>query len=254
MISISLVNQKGGVAKTTTTASVSAILAEMGHKVLAVDLDPQGNLSEILGVNSESLDKTSYEIFSSGLPLSEAIVKTGSGVDLVPANISLANTEIVIANELSRETILKRAFENAELDYDFVLLDLPPSLGLLTVNALSFSDHIIIPVDSGVLSLSGMGQLLNIVKLIKQNINKNLDILGVLITKADDRIKITKEIREALEEMFSDELFETYIHHNSRILESQKEGIPINLFDKNSRGAKEYKALAKEVLSRVNKG
>lgn len=249
---ISLVNQKGGVAKTTTAVCLGSLLAELGKKVLLVDLDAQGNLTENFGINGDELDNTIYEVMTQDLDLKDAIHTTEFGVDLIPANIDLASTELDIANKISRETILKRAFKNANLDYDFVILDLPPSLGLITLNSLALSNYVLIPVDAGVYSLSGINQLVKIItSVIENDLNDNLDVLGVLLTKADDRINVTKEIKGTLTDMFDDKLFDTYIHHNSRILESQLAGKPINYFDKKSRGYEEYKELAKEVIERV---
>ena len=249
---ISLVNQKGGVAKTTTAVNLSSLLAELGNKVLAIDLDAQANLTDNFGIDSNELNNTIYEVLTQDLALSDAIHTTEFDVDVVPSNINLANTELDIANKMSRETLLKRAFKNSDLDYDFVILDLPPSLGLITLNALALSDHVLIPVDAGVYSLSGINQLIKIIKMVKDNdLNDKLDILGVLLTKADDRINVTKEMLETLDDIFKDKLFNTYIHHNSRILESQREAKPINFFDKSSRGYNEYKELAKEVIERV---
>lgn len=249
---ISLVNQKGGVAKTTTAVCLSSLLSEMDKKVLVIDLDAQGNLTENFGIDGDELSNTIYEVLTQDLPLNEAIHTTEFGVDIIPANINLANTELDIANKMSRETLLKRAFKNINIDYDFVILDLPPSLGLITLNALALSDYVLIPVDAGVYSLSGINQLIKIIKMVKDNdLNDKLDVLGVLLTKADDRINVTKQMLETLDDIFKDKLFNTYIHHNSRILESQRESKPINFFDKSSRGYKEYKELAKEVIERV---
>lgn len=249
---ISLVNQKGGVAKTTTAVSLSALLAELGKKVLVVDLDAQGNLTENFGIDGDKLDTTIYEVMTRDLPLRDAIHPTDFRVDIVPANIDLASAELEMANMMTREMILKKAFIKADLDYDFVILDLPPSLGLITLNSLALADYVVIPVDAGVFSLSGINQLAKIISSVVENdLNDNLDILGVLLTKADDRINVTKDMKETLTDMFGDKLFDTYIHHNSKIIESQKENMPINYFDKKSRGYLEYKDLAEEVIKRV---
>lgn len=249
---ISLVNQKGGVAKTTTAVNLSAILAELGNKMLVIDLDAQANLTESFGINADEFDNTIYEVLTQDLDLKNAIHNTDFGVDIIPANINLANTELDIANKISREMILKRAFKKASLDYDFVILDLPPSLGLITLNALTFSDYVLIPLDSGVYSLSGINQLLKIITMVKENdLNDNLDIIGAVLTKADDRLNITKEMLSALNNIFDDKLFKTYIHHNSKIIESQSASKPINFFDKKSRGYEEYLELSKEVIERV---
>lgn len=249
---ISLVNQKGGVAKTTTAVSLGSLLAELGKKVLVVDLDAQGNLTESFGIDGDKLDNTIYEVMTQDLPLREAIHTTEFGVDIVPANINLASAELDIANKMTREMILKRAFKKADLNYDFVILDLPPSLGLITLNSLALANYVLIPVDAGIYSLSGINQLAKIItSVIENDLNDELDVLGVLLTKADDRINVTKDMKDTLADMFGDKLFDTYIHHNSKIIESQKHKKPINFFDKKSRGYLEYKDLAKEVIERV---
>lgn len=249
---ISLVNQKGGVAKTTTAVCLSSLLAELGNKVLVVDLDAQGNLTENFGIDEDELDNTIYEVLTKELPLREAIHTTEFGVDIVPANIDLASAELEMANMMTREMILRKAFKKADLDYDFVILDLPPSLGLITLNSLSLANYVLIPVDAGVFSLSGINQLAKIISSVVENdLNDDLDILGVLLTKADDRINVTRDMKDTLTDMFGDKLFDTYIHHNSKIIESQKENMPINFFDKKSRGYLEYKDLAEEVIKRV---
>ena len=249
---ISLVNQKGGVAKTTTAVCLGSLLAELGSKVLVVDLDAQGNLTENFGINGDEIDNTIYEVLTQDLPLKQAIHTTEFGVDIIPSNINLASAELDIANKMSREMILRRAFKKADLDYDFVILDLPPSLGLITLNSLALSNYVLIPVDAGVYSLSGINQLVKIITTVIENdLNDDLSVLGVLLTKADDRINVTKDIQDTLRDMFGDKLFNTYIHHNSKILESQRDHKPINYFDKKSRGYLEYKELAKEVIERV---
>ncbi len=249
---ISIVNQKGGVAKTTSAVCLGSLLAELGKKVLVVDLDAQGNLTENFDIDGDALDNTINEVLTQDLPLNEAIHTTEFGVDIVPSNINLASAELEMANMMTREMILKRAFKKADLDYDFVILDLPPSLGLITLNSLALANYVLIPVDAGVFSLSGINQLAkSISSVVENDLNDNLDILGVLLTKADDRINVTKDMKETLTDMFGDKLFDTYIHHNSKIIESQKENMPINYFDKKSRGYLEYKDLAKEVIERV---
>lgn len=251
---ISLVNQKGGVAKTTSAVNLSSCLSEMGYSVLAVDLDAQGNLGYNFALDTEDLENTIYEVLTKSLSLKDAICKTSFGVDVVPSNILLSNAEIEISSKLSRETILKNSFKKANLSYDFVVLDLPPNLSLITLNGLCLADYAIVPLDAGIFSLAGMNQLMSVIQLIRENgLNPDLDILGVVLTKVDARTKLSKEIYDTLKEIFGDKVFETQIHQNIKIAESQKEQQPINFFSPENRGSKEYRSLAKEMIGYVNK-
>ena len=246
---ICLVSQKGGVAKTTTAINVSSILVEMGYRVL----DPQGNLSQCFRVEDETFDNTIHEVFTKDLEIEKAIHKTEFGVDVVPANINFANAELEISNKISRENILKNAFNKCDLDYDFVILDLPPNLGLLTINGMVASDYFLVPVDVGMFSLNGIKQLLDVSHLIKKSGLNNANILGVLLTKVDDRTKLARESRNTLEDIFGDKVFKTYIHNTISVVNSQHEQKPINFYDKKSSAYKEYKEMIREVLKRVNK-
>ena len=254
MITIALVNQKGGVAKTTSAVNIASNLAELGYKVLAVDLDPQGNLSYNFGLDIDNLDPTIYNVLAQNANIEEAIHKTEFGVDIVPSNLLLANAELEISSKMNRESILKNAFLKTSLDYDYCILDLPPNLGLLTLNGLALVDNIIVPLDCGIFSLAGINQLVSIIQLIKDNnLNPNLDILGVLLTKVDARTNLSKEIYEALGEIFGDKLFKTQIHQNIKIAESQKAQQPMNYFLPDNRGNVEYKEVTKELIERVNR-
>lgn len=251
---IALVNQKGGVAKTTSAVNLSSCLSEMGHSVLAVDLDAQGNLGYNFGLDTENLDKTIYDVLAKDTPASDIVHKTNFGVDVIPSNILLANAEIEISSKMSRETILKNAFKKAGFEYDFVILDLPPNLSLITLNGLSLADYAIVPLDAGIFSLAGMNQLISVIQLIKENgLNPDLDILGVVLTKVDARTNLSKEIYDTLKEIFGDKVFETQIHQNIKIAESQKEQKPINFYAPENRGSKEYRSLAKELIEYVNR-
>lgn len=251
---ISLVNQKGGVAKTTSAVNLSSCLSEMGYRVLAVDLDAQGNLGYNFGLDTENLENTIYEVLTKDMPLSDIVRKTNFGVDVIPSNILLANAEIEISSKMSRETILKNAFKKADFDYDFVILDLPPNLSLITLNGLSLADYAIVPLDAGIFSLAGMNQLMSVIQLIRENgLNPDLDILGVVLTKVDARTNLSKEIYDTLKEIFGDKVFETQVHQNIKIAESQKEQQPINFYAPENRGSEEYRNLAKELIEYVNR-
>nr|WP_048042497.1 AAA family ATPase [Methanosarcina mazei] len=246
---IALTNQKGGVAKSTSTINIGAILGQMGKKVLVVDLDPQGNSTTGLGVNAEELEYTVYECLTDELPIEKAIHKTKfKNVDIIAAFITLANAELEIAAMMGREALLKESIENSNLDYDFMILDLPPSLGLLTVNGLVAADEIIIPIDCGMFALAGIEQLISTIKLIKKKLNSKLEISGVLLTKVDDRTNIAKEMRNDLSKLFGDKFFNTVIHQNIKIAEAQKEQKPISYFDGSCRGSIEYVDVCKELL------
>lgn len=254
MIKIALVNQKGGVAKTTSAVNISSSLVELGHKVLALDLDPQGNMGYNLGLDTDQLENTIYDVLTKGINISDAIHETEFNIDILPSNILLANAELEISSKMNRESILKNSLKKSKLDYDFLILDLPPNLGLLTLNGLACADYVLVPLDTGVFSLSGIKQLINVIQLVKENeLNTELEILGVLMTKADDRTNLSKEIYSTINEVFGDKVLKTYIHQNIKIAESQKEQKPMNFYLPNSRGDIEYKSVVKELLERVNR-
>jgi len=255
---IAIVNQKGGVAKTTTGINLGAWLAETGKNILLVDLDPQANLTQGLGLNKE--EKTTYKILKSKIHFDEAICKSNveqenwkGKLDIIPSSIELANAELEFSGEIGRETLLKEAFENSKLNeknnevYDYMIIDCNPSLGLLTVNALSLADSLIIPLEPSMFALDGMEQLMNVIKLIKKKINSNLSIEGVLLTRVDGRTNIGKEFENELKKIFGNKVFDTIIHQNVDLANAQTEEVPINIYNRNAKGAKEYKQLAKEV-------
>lgn len=255
---IAVVNQKGGVAKTTTAINLGSWLAEMGKEILLVDVDPQANLTQGMGFNKEN--KTTYKILKREIGFDDAIYKTNiekenwrGKIDIIPSSIELANAELEFSGEIGRETLLKEAFEDSKLNkennkkYDYMIIDCNPSLGLLTVNALSIADSLIIPMEPSMFALDGMEQLMNVIKLIKKKINSKLTIEGVLLTRVDGRTNIGKEFERELKEIFGNKVFDTIIHQNVDLSNAQTEEVPINLFDKNAKGSKEYKKLAEEV-------
>ena len=245
---IAFTNQKGGVAKSTSTINIAAILGQEGKKVLVIDIDPQGNTTIGLGVNADKLDNTIYECMVGDVTLNKAILKTGFlNVDIVPSNIKLANAELEIANIIGREKILNDLVKENNLDYDYILIDFPPSLGLLTINGLGVAGEVIIPIDVGIFSVIGINLLLKKIAEVKHKINPGLKNSKVLLTRADKRTNIAKIIKDHIEEIFGDNFFETVIHQNVKIGEAQSAKKPITYFDPNCRGALEYKALTKEI-------
>lgn len=256
MRKIAFTNQKGGVGKSTSCINIAAILGVMGKKVLVIDLDPQANTTMGFGIDLESLqDKTTvYECITGEVPGDKAIINTKfDNVSIIPSFITLANAEIEISSKMGRETLLKDCIEDAKLDemFDYILFDLPPTLGLLTINGLVAADEIVIPVDAGVFAMSGIEQLVNIISLIKKKFNPKLDILGVLMTKVDSRTKMSKDLFNDLRELFGAKLFDTVIHQNVKIAEAQKEQSPINYFDRNSKGTIEYGQVTEEIVRRA---
>lgn len=258
MVKISVINQKGGVGKSTISIAMCSIISSMKknndemYKVLLIDLDHQGSASKAIGFE-EGLEKTIYEVFTDENKLKECILKSNYGFDVIVSDIRFANAELEIANKISRETILRKEFKNIKEKYDFVILDLPPSLGLVSINGLVASDYVMVPLDIGTLSLVGIEQLLNVINVIKENeLNINLEILGILLNKADDRTKLTQKMKTNLDELFGDKVFKTVIHQNVKVMESQEEQIPIDKYAPSSRVTKEFKALVEEVINRVN--
>lgn len=251
---ISMVNQKGGVGKTTSTINLGACLAEAGRKVLLVDLDPQGALSAGLGVTPDEEEVTVYDLlFDTTASIHAAIHHTNvSGLDLVPANIDLSAAEIQLVNEVGREQTLARALRPVRAEYDFILLDCGPSLGLLTVNALACSQGVIIPMECEYFSLRGLALLTDTVEKVRDRINFDLDIVGILVTMFDRRTTHAREVMDRVVEVFGDRVFDTVITRTVRFPETSVAGEPIITWAPNSQGAKQYRDLAREVLERTN--
>lgn len=249
---IAFSNQKGGVAKSTSVINLAGILGELGKKILVIDMDPQSNATQGLSIEVEPGKMTIYDCLVKDKPFSEAIFRTEfKNIDIVPATLELANAELEVAAAFGREMLLAESIKNSgALPYDYILIDLPPNLGLYTINGLSAADEVIIPVDAGVFSLTGVQQLLKIIYKIKSKMNPRLDITGVVFTKVDSRTKHAKEVQEVLETEFKNLLFNTQIHQNVKIAEAQAEGKPINYYCRDCKGAAEYKALAEELIDR----
>lgn len=246
---ISIANQKGGVGKTTTAINLSSLLAAAEKKTLLVDIDPQANSSSGLSVTNQQISV--YDVLADRVRISDAIISTFMPfLDLLPSNINLVGAEIELVDVEGREAKLKNALKEIGNNYDFILIDCPPSLGLLTLNALTASDSVLIPVQCEYFALEGLGQLLNTINIVKKHFNPELAIEGVLLTMFDSRIRLSHQVAEEVRKYFGDKVYNTVIHRNVRISEAPSYGKPIILYDAISSGAKNYMSLAAELLER----
>ncbi len=251
---IAIANQKGGVGKTTSSINLAASLAAMEFKVLLVDTDPQANTSNGVGIDSRELDKTVYEVLVNKLPAQECILETQMpNLSLLPSHINLVGAEIEMVNEEQREMVLKSALAEVKEDYDFVIIDCPPSLGLLTLNALSAANAVLIPVQCEYYALEGLGQLLNTISIVRYHLNPDLDIEGVLLTMFDARLRLSNQVVEEVRKHFDEKVFNTLINRNVRLSEAPSHGKPVILYDAVSTGAKNYLDLAAEIVERNKK-
>jgi chromosome partitioning protein len=247
---ISICNQKGGVGKTSTAISLSSALALEGYKTLLVDLDPQGNATSGLGIDKRAAKHSIYHALLESIPLTEIIQETAvKNLYLVPANENLAGTEVELVSELGRETRLRKALGSLDVSYQWVIIDCPPSFGLLTINALTASHSVMIPIQCEYYALEGLGQLIKSINMIKDNLNDSLEIEGIVMTMADFRTNLTQEVINEVKKHFGDKVYNAVIPRNIRLSEAPGFGKPIFLYDKDSEGAKKYKELSKEVLS-----
>ncbi len=249
---ISITNQKGGVGKTTSAINIAYFLAKMGLRTLLIDFDPQGNATSGLGIDKSQLETTMSDVISGEKTLRDVIVDTGfAGLKLAPSTPILANTEVELANAKGRFTRLKNAIENVRNDFDYVILDSPPSLSLLTVNGFIASDYLVLPVQAEFYAMEGLGQLLESMKLVRKGMNPNLELLGVLPTMVDSRTTLSGQVYEEIKKFFPGKVFSTPIPRNIRLAEAPSHGVPVGIYDRFSKGARAYKAVVKEIIERT---
>ena len=250
---ISIANQKGGVGKTTTAVNLSACLAQKGKRVLLIYTDPQGNATSGLGIESHT-EKSVYNVLVDDMDIKETILSTMiKKLEICPANINLAGAEIELVSMVSRENRLKDAVDTIRDEYDYILIDCPPSLGLITLNAFTASDSVLVPIQCEYYALEGLGQLINTIKLVQKHLNPDLVIEGVILTMFDARTNLSTQVSREVEKYFGDKVFQTIIPRNIRLSEAPSHGLPITLYDDESKGAETYKKLAKELIKLTEK-
>lgn len=251
-IVLAVLNQKGGVGKSTTAINLAAALGDKGQKILLIDLDPQGNTTSGLGVDKSNLDACIYDALINDASADDLIIKTcADNVYLIPATIQLTGAELELVSAVARESRLKDVIDSVREYFDFVLIDCPPSLGLLTINALTAADKTLIPIQCEFYALEGVSKLLDSMKLVRTRLNPKLDVFGVLMTMYDSRTSLSKQVVDEVKKYFGEKVFKTYIPRTVKLSEAPSYGVPINQYDPSGKGAIAYKDLAKEVMKRA---
>jgi len=252
---IAIANQKGGVGKTTTAVNLSSCLAYKGKKVVIIDIDPQGNTTSGLGIEKKNIEKSIYDVIINEVNIEETLIKTVvDNLYICPSNIQLVGAEVELVSVISRETRMKYAIEDIREKYDFIIIDCPPSLGLLTLNALTASDTILVPIQCEYYALEGLSQLMNTVKLVQRHLNPTLDVEGVVLTMFDARTNLSIQVVEDVKKYFRNKVYRTVIPRNVRLSEAPSYGLPIILYDPKSKGAECYLELAQEVIDYSEEG
>ena len=247
---ISIANQKGGVGKTTTSINISTILAKKGKRVLLIDADPQGNATSGIGIEKKT-DKSIYDVIIEETKIEEVVLETQiKNLKICPSNINLAGAEVELVSMISREYRLKERLEENKENYDYIIIDCPPSLGLITLNAFTASDSVLIPVQCEYYALEGLEQLMNTVNLVKKHLNKELELEGAVLTMYDARTNLSNQVVKEVKNYFEDKVYKTVIPRNVRLSEAPSFGMPISIYDPKSKGAKCYEKLVKEILKK----
>lgn len=252
MKKICVFNQKGGVGKTTTNINICSYLAMEGYKVLAIDIDPQGNTTSGIGIDKRSLKYSMYDVLTSDVSLKDVIIQSQvlENLYVAPSKMELAGAEVEMTMSQNREMILKNKLISIQDEYDFIFIDCPPSLGILTINALTSAESVLIPIQSEFYALEGVGQLINTIQLVKKSLNKSLEIEGVVMTMYDSRTNLSNEVYSEVKKYFKDKVYNTTVPRNIRLAEAPSFGLPIILYDDKCKGAEAYQDLTKEFLDR----